>query len=55
MTKYNVIAKEAKTGAERILGELKAENQVDAKKQAIRTYFTQINMVVEHLMVVRAK
>ena len=55
MTKYTVIAKEAKTGAERTLGELKAENQIDAKKQAVRAYFTEINMIKEHLMVVRAR
>ena len=52
--KYNVIAKDAKTGAERILGEIRAAGQIEAKKAAVRQYFTQINMIAEHLLVVRA-
>lgn len=54
MTKYNVIAKDARTGAERVLDTITAKNQVDAKKQAIKAYFSKINMVMEQLMVVRA-
>lgn len=54
MTRYDVIAKDARTGNERHLNTITAENQVAAKKQAIKLYFTQINMVMEQLMVVRA-
>ena len=53
MTKYDVIAQKAKTGEERILATIEAEDQVDAKKKAVREYFGQVNMIQEHLMVVR--
>lgn len=55
MTKYDVIVKDTKSGTKRKIGELIAENQIDAKKQAVQKYFTQINMIIEHLMVVRSK
>ena len=53
MAKYNVIIKNAKTGEERIVDEIMAASQVEAKKAVVAKWFTQVNMVVEHLMVVR--
>ena len=53
MTTYNVIIKDAKTGAEKIVDEVKARNQVEAKKAVFPKWFGKIDMTVEHLMVVR--
>ena len=53
MATYNVIIKDCKTGAERKVDEIKAANQIEAKKAALPKWFTHVDMTVEHLMVVR--
>lgn len=53
MTTYSVIIKDAKTGAEKIVDEIRAKNQVEAKKAAFPKWFGRIDMTAEHLMVVR--
>lgn len=53
MANYSVIIKDSKTGFERKVDEIRAENQIEAKKTAVRKWFTSVNMMVEQLMVVR--
>ena len=53
MATYNVIIKQARTGEERIVDVIKANNQVEAKKITVRKWFTSVNMMEELLMVVR--
>ena len=53
MANYSVIIRNGKTGIERKVDEIKAENQKEASKTAIRKWFTEMNMIVEQLIVVR--
>ena len=54
MAKYNVIIRQARTGEQKIVETIKAENEKEAKRYAIKNYLGKFNMVFEHLMVAKA-
>lgn len=52
--RFNVVARDARTGMERMIGEIMATGKKEAEKMAAVQYFTSYNMMKELLEVVKA-
>ena len=53
MTKYDVIIRNVKSGIEEKVDQITASSQEAAKRIAVQTWYSQINMINEQIVVVR--